>query len=151
MTREELMALPPALAVGVLFDAVAVGADLRDVPVPQAPKPPKYDMRVYQKGGFVWASEFALRMLVWWRDRYQESAAGGGQYADKDRKRAESMDRWIAWRICFPSDIWTGTRDDAEVVAKMPSHKPTLHQKDARPAPVDDTVADAQDDDSIPF
>lgn len=148
MTRDEFMSLPGALALGLLYDA---NLGLEHIEAPMVPRPPKFDMKIYQKGGYVYASEFALRMLVWWRDKYSESAAGGGQYAEKDAKRAASLDRWIAWRICFPSDIWTGTRDDAEVVAKIPSHKPTLHQRDARPAETPDYVAAEPEDDSIPF
>lgn len=147
MTRDEFMALPGALALGVLYDENE--SSLRHIEAPQIPRPPKYDMRIFQRGGYVWASEFALRMLVWWRNKYSESASNGGQYAEKDAKRAASLDRWIAWRVCFPSDIWTGTRDDREVVAKMPSHKPTLHDRDVPPVAQPDYVA--EDSDDIPF
>lgn len=143
------MALPTALALGLLYDA---NLGLESVEAPMVPRPPKYDMKVFQKGGYVWASEFALRMLVWWRNKYSESAASGGQYAEKDAKRAASLDRWIAWRICFPGDVWSGTRDDREVVAKAPSHKPTQHSREVQPVADADYVAgDVNDYGDIPF
>lgn len=125
MNRDEFISLPPAIALGVLYDIAA--SKIASVPAPEVPRPPRYDLRIYRKEGFQWASECDLRGLQYWQGRYQESASKGGQYAEKDQKRAVELDRWIGWRICNPTAIWTGTRGDTPVTAAPPADKPKVH------------------------
>jgi hypothetical protein len=100
MTREQFMALPQALQIRLLFDALdeETSRALLAQEAPAIPKPPRYDMAIYRSGGNSWASEHSLEGLIWWRNRYQQGANGGGQYADQDKKRVGHLDKWIAWR-----------------------------------------------------
>jgi hypothetical protein len=163
VTRDEFLALPPSLALGVLLDVFpSMVAKLANVEAPKVPRPPKYDFAIYRKDGIQWASETDVEGLRFWRDRYRESAEGGGQYADKDAKRMKALGFWIAWRICEPSTTWSGERQERHVTARPPSGKPEVYPRDARPAdqdsrPVvtpsfDDTDEFGPPDDSgIPF
>jgi hypothetical protein len=117
MTREQFMALPQALQIRLLFDALdeETSRALLAQEAPAIPKPPRYDMAIYRSGGNSWASEHSLEGLIWWRNRYQQGANGGGQYADQDKKRVGHLDKWIAWRELFPSECWGGTRGEDQV------------------------------------
>ncbi len=154
MNRAEFLSLPPKLALRVLFDAIdddTIRA-IEAMEKPKVPLPPKYDFRIYRKDGFMWASETDSEGLTFWRNRYTDSAAKGGQYADKDKKNAAEMDRWLAWRECEPSAAWSGERNRERVVAQPPCAKPmvyaTQRNGQKRPEPPPD---DVNLDDDIPF
>jgi hypothetical protein len=161
MTKEEFMALPAALALGLLWDA-GLDKRLATVEAPRAPRPPKYDMAIYRKGGIQWASEMDLSGLEWWQARYREGAASGGEYAEKDAKRAEKMQYWIDWRRADPQAIWSGTRNDTAVTARAPLARPEVSPRD-EPSAATTNTAPAQDfgptdysdpggdDDQLPF
>jgi hypothetical protein len=117
--------------MGLVFDVI--GSKLEAVPAPTVPLPPKYDARLSKKGGFVWMSEMLLADLEWWHARKEESANGGGKYAEKDAKTVTSLAKWIAWRKACPSDVWSGTRNDATETAAAPSRSPALHSWDDAP------------------
>lgn len=154
MTRDEFLSLPPARAIRVLFDCIDDDTmrALEALPYEKPPLPPRYDFRIYRKDGFMWASETDTEGLGYWRGRYAESAAKGGQYADKDQKNFAEMERWLKWREWFPEAIWSGERNKERVVAQAPSNKPMVYatqRNGARPAPppVDDVDLDSE----IPF
>lgn len=158
MSPEEFFALPPAIALRVLYDCLdeATVAAIRDKAKPKLPLPPKYDQAIYRRDGVQWASETDLEGLLYWRKKSSESAAGGGQYADNDRKRAEALARWIAWRECYPEAAWSGERNRDNVTAEPPSSKPAVYprtgggQRRAPPEP-DDGFGPMPADDDIPF
>jgi len=136
MNRDDFTRLPAAIALGLVWDHLELERHLGGVEAPKPPRPPKYDQRIYRKDGLQYASETDLDGLTWWHARYAESGMGGGQYAEKDAKNAERLAYWVAWRTVEPTKQWSGTRDDREVTAQAPSHKPTLYPKDGpRPAP----------------
>lgn len=157
MTKDEFMSLPPSLALGFLYD---MHPELADRSVPKVPGPPKFDSRSYRKDGmFVWCSEMQLESLEFWHRRHSESAAQGGQYAEKDVKRAKELEFWIRWRRAFPEQRWSGERDRSRVLAQAPSRDPEQHRADRNgggsrldspPAASQGEFA-APDDDSIPF
>lgn len=126
MTREEFAALPPMLALGLIYDVAS--SRLRELPAPSVPRPPKYDDRFPKKKGFfVWVSEMTFDDLVWWRGKKAESAEGGGEWAEKDGKWVVKLDKWIEWRRLFPSEVWFGTRGDERATAASPCREPALH------------------------
>lgn len=156
MTRDEFLSLPPMLALRVLFDAIDDDTmrALEAMPKPKVPFPPKYDFRIFRKDGFMWASETDLEGLRFWHKRYADSALKGGQYADKDKKNAAEMERWIAWRECEPSAAWGGERNRERVTAHAPSAKPSVwpsQRGGQRAAPPPDTGGDVDVDSEIPF
>lgn len=130
MTKEEFTSLPPALALGLLYDAVP---SLAGVEAPTAPLPPRYDLKLPKSGRCICASEMELASLEWYLQRSRESAESGGPYAEKDAKRAESLERWVAWRKCEPTAQWSGTRGDIQVTADPPSREPTLRDWQEQP------------------
>lgn len=137
MTREEFAALPPALGLKMLLDAIAKAAPevfkaLAYMDAPKVPRPPKYDMRISRKGGYQWASETDLEGLRWWLNRFRSSAADGGKYAEKDEKRADKLEYWVSWREACPDNIWTGQRNDSAVTAAAPVGKPHVHEWEER-------------------
>jgi hypothetical protein len=131
MTREEFLSLPPGIAMRVLFDCLDedTAEAIRRTAMPDLPRPPKYDFSIYRRDGVQWASETDLKGLIFWRDRARTSAEGGGQYAAKDAKNAESLNRWIAYREFYPDAPWSGERNDQAVVAAAPSAKPRVHPR----------------------
>lgn len=137
MTKDELLSLPPSVAIGLIWDASAnlqkaIGA----IEKPRGPLPPKFDRRIYRNGGFVWASESSLESLTYWLGKKREGAASGSQWAEKDAKEAEQLGRWVAYRTWFPHDPWTGTRGNSEGVrAAAPSKSPRLHSTEPREEP----------------
>jgi hypothetical protein len=131
MTRDEFLSLPPTLALRLLFDALdeeTTVALLRQE-CPKVPRSPKYDQPIYRRDGIMWASETDAEGLRFWLGKYQASAAGGGQYAEADAKRAKQMEHWIAWRECFPDAAWSGERDRTSLVAKPPSNRPAVYPR----------------------
>ncbi len=162
MTKEAFLQLPAAVAIRVLFDCLdedtvkAIG----NAEAPAAPRSPKYDQAIYRKEGVMYASETDLSGLLFWHARAVTSAASGGQYADKDKKNAESLARWIAWREWYPDAVWSGERNREAVVAKAPSAKPIVYPRTgngsrgsapAGPATYPDADYGGGGDDSIPF
>jgi hypothetical protein len=129
MTRDEFLSLPANVALGLLLDGSAKLKEIvESTEKPRSPLSPKFDRKVYRKGGFTYASEMSLENLTYWLGKKREGAVGGGQYADKDAKDAEQLDRWVKYRSWFPNDPWTGTRGDSEGVrAAPPSKSPRIH------------------------
>lgn len=125
MNREEFTALPPSMALSILLDILPSGmvAKIEGIEKPKVPFPPKYDMRVWRKSGFQWASEMDLESLTWFRDRSLKSAESGGQYAEKDRGTADKLERFTKYRAVFPSSAINLTRGDDDVTAATPSGK----------------------------
>ncbi len=160
MTRDEFKALPPALAIRVIVDAL--GSDfaqkLAAIEAPKAPRPPKYDMRISRKGGYQWASETDLDGLKWWLARFESTAAEGGKYADKDADRAKKLSYWVNWREAYPDSPWTGQRNDEVCTAPLPTSKPTVYEWEQRRdkplgyggGPSSDADDSAGGDDSFP-
>jgi hypothetical protein len=157
VTREEFLELPPAVALRVLFDALDEDTTraIAHMEKIKLPLPPKYDAMIYRQGGIMWASETALEGLLYWRDKYL--ANNDPKYAEKDRKRAATLDRWIAWRECYPDAVWGGERNEQPVTARPPSKKPTVYprtggngggQRREAPPPQDD---DIDPDSDVPF
>lgn len=165
MTRDEFEALPLRTALGVIYDTLE--RDLADVEKPFVPRPPKYDDRYPKKKGlYVWVSEMTLDDMIFWRGKKAESAAGGGQWAEKDAKWVTKFDKWIAWRQLFPAEVWSGTRGDERATAAPPSREPELHpwegngkKRNSEPPPTAggggysdaDYGSKSEDDDFIPF
>lgn len=157
MTREEFLALPPSLALALLWDN-GFAPRLADAEAPKVPRPPKFDSAIYRKGGFQWASETELESLVYWHDRYAASAMEDSKYADKDAKRAKALSYWIAWRRVLPFAAWSGERNHERVTAALPSYEPELHQTQPR-GNADEALQpasqpsfdDGAEDDDIPF
>lgn len=151
MERSEFTALPVGVALGLLFDA---NPGLARVPAPELTRPPRYDGKLFRKGGFVWMSETELASLKWWREKKQESANSGSQYAARDAKDVATLDKWIAWREQSPTECWSGTRGDESVMAAAPSRSPVLRENTRRgPAPPPDYEPEPMpaDDGEIPF
>ena len=96
MTRDELCALPPAMAIKIIAGLLLDNSDrvvlaLAEIPKPKVPLPPKYDQIIYRKDGIQYASEMDLGGLQYWHRLAVESAEGGGEYAAKDEKKAKSL------------------------------------------------------------
>lgn len=131
MTRDEFLSLPPGVALRILFDALdeeTVHAIDR-AEKPEVPRAPKYDYTIYRQNGIQYASETDIRGLTFWRDRAQASANGGGEWAIKDAKNAENLNRWLAWREFFPNEAWSGERNRVELVAAPPSARPRVYPR----------------------
>lgn len=156
MKPEDFAALPPGIALRVLLECLP--EETRDAvlakPALRSPLPPKYDQAIFRSEGVQWASELDLPSLRYWR---QKSLEGGDpKYADSNRKRAESLARWIAWRDWYPEAIWTGERDRQRVTAAPPSREPQTYPRaggnGARRPPAPTQPADEIDPDAdIPF
>jgi hypothetical protein len=146
MTPGEFCQLPPAIALRLLLDVIAhvspaILDDIARMEAPRAPRTPRFDFRIRRKGGYAWASETDLDGLRFWRNKYHESAMSGSQWAEKDAKNADKLEYWITWRECFPKDAWQGQRNDEQVTAAVPSHKPHIYEWEPRaetPAPKGD-------------
>lgn len=123
MNRDEFTSLPLRIALGVIYD-IARTQRLVDMPMPEVPKPPLYDGRLSRgERGFVWMSEMTLCDLRWWRDAKQKSADDPQRatYADRARKAVATLDKWIAWRADFPTELWSGKRGDDRATGAAPS------------------------------
>jgi hypothetical protein len=133
MTRDEFIALPASVALGLLWDKSAgMREALEKTPAPAIPRPPRFDQAIYRKGGVTWASEYALEGLQFWQGKYSESAERGGEYAEMDAKRVKQLGYWIAWRRCEPAAAWSGERNRQHVTASAPSAKPLVYEREAR-------------------
>jgi hypothetical protein len=114
------------IALGIIYDLAR--PKLEPMPRPFVPRPPKFDDRFTRKRGqFCWVSEMTLDDIEWWRGKKAESADGGGQYAESDRKWVAKFDKWLEWRRLFPSEVWSGTRGDDRATAAPPSREPRLY------------------------
>jgi hypothetical protein len=152
--RDAFFALPAAVAIRVLFDCLdeetvrAIG----NAEKPVAPRCPKFDRKIFRQGGVMWASECSIECLSFWRTRALQPATDS-KYEEANRKQAEELGRWIAWREWYPDAAWGGERDRDQVTAKPPSDKPTVYprsgngQRPAPPPPDEDINADSE----IPF
>lgn len=132
MDRDEFLALPAAVALRVLFDALdpeTVRA-IENTEAPKQPKQPKFDRKIFRQGGIMWASECDLECLRFWHGRASESASDP-KYEAANKKQAEELARWIAWREWYPNTAWSGERDSKQGVAKLPSAKPTVYPRPA--------------------
>lgn len=132
MTRDELLALPPVLALKVIYDCLddeTVKAISAKEPI-KAPQQPRFDVPLYGNGGVSYASECALSQIDWHIERAKKSAEGGGQYAEKDAKLVVKLTEWRRWRGCNPTAIWVGKRGDEEAtVAAPPSARPRTYER----------------------
>lgn len=130
MNRTEFCALPLPIMLGILYDGSPKIRELAEATeAPRRQLPPKFDLRLYRKGGHNWASEVTLESLKWWHTKALESVASGGEYAEKDQKKASNLERWIAWRSWEPEACWQGERNDKAVTARAPSKSPELHSQ----------------------
>jgi hypothetical protein len=150
--REDFFSLPPAVALRVLYDCLdedTVRA-LGKAEKPVTPRSPKFDQIIYRQGGVMWASECSVETLEFWAKRAAQST--DPKYAESDRKKLESLKRWIAWREWYPDATWSGERNREPVVAKPPSDKPTVYPRTGggpRQAPPPDE--DINTDSDIPW
>jgi hypothetical protein len=127
VTRDEFTALPPLVALGIVYDMAQ--AKLEPMPVPALPRKPKYDSQFTRKGGhYCWVSEMTLDDIIFWRGKKAEGVAAGGQYAESDQKWLVRFDAWIAWRRLYPNECWFGIRGEERVNAAPPSRDAKLHK-----------------------
>lgn len=133
MTREEFSSLPLSIALGLIYDVLK--SRLEGVPKPKLPLPPKYDGRIGRQGGFNWLSEMSLESLVWWHKEKLKGAERNDQHTARNKKTAENISKWIAWRRVFPTEQWMGIRGEEKAVAEFPSKKPELNKWDDRKTP----------------
>jgi hypothetical protein len=154
MTREEFASLPVGIALSLLFDA---HPGLAEMEKPKPAFPPKFDMRIRRKEGFMWASETDADGLKFWHDRAAKGA-DHPQYGQKNQKEAKALERWLKWRTENPQAQWTGERDHANVTAAPPASLPMVHEWQQRsPAPpggidwTNEQPASDGDFDDIPF
>lgn len=123
MTREEWTSLPLKIALGLIYD---VSTHVRNMPMPEVPRPPRYDGRLSKKGGYVWMSEMTLESLIWWHTKKAESAEAGTEFSERDGKVANTLAKWIEWRSVSPAEVWSGTRGEDRATAAAPSREPEL-------------------------
>lgn len=95
--------------------------------MPVVPRSPRYDGRLGRKGGFCWMSEMTLESLIYWENAKRTSADEGGQYADQNRRTADTLAKWIEWRSIAPDAVWSGTRGEDRATAAPPSREPKLN------------------------
>lgn len=128
MNRAEFSALPPSIALSLLWDALRLDeTELASALAPRTPRPPKYDQAIYRRDGVSWASEYDVEGLRYWRDKKSQSS--DPKYAEKDKKAAAALGFWITWRMCEPSAPWTGERNRDVVTARAPSGKPEVYPR----------------------
>lgn len=155
MTRDEYLSLPVAIQLRVLFDALdeETARVIASAEKPVLPKPPKFDQMIFRNGGVMYASECDMEGLRFWHKRSVDGF-GDPKYGESNKKRADSLSRWIAYREVFPEAVWSGERDREPVVAKAPSSKPIVYPRGNAPrrAPAPPPPEDDIDPDSaIPF
>lgn len=133
MTPEQFLALPAPIALRLLFDALdeETTRALLEKDVPKRPNAPKFDQAIYRNAGVQWASETDLEGLRFWLAKSSDPQSDP-KYADANRRRAESLSRWIAWREWFPDVAWVGERDSRQGAAKPPSSRPTVYTRKPR-------------------
>jgi hypothetical protein len=154
MTRDEFLALPPSVALRVLFDSLdeETARVIANAEKPVLPKPPKYDQVIFRQGGVMYASECDAESLRFWHKRSVDGFADP-KYGESNKKRADSLSRWLAYREVFPGAVWSGERDREPVVAKAPSSKPTVYPRGNAPrrAPAPPPEDEIDPDGPIPF
>jgi hypothetical protein len=151
MNKDEFCGLPTALALDVLWRAFGLEERLKDFQAPRVPMMPKYDYKIWRKGGYQWASETDLDGLRYWLRKAEESAENtASQYAERDAKKAQNLTRWLTWRACAPEALWSGKRDERTVTAEAPSRDPRIHARDEH-LPPEAPMPSAAEDDDIPF
>lgn len=131
MTRDEFLALPVGIALGVIYDQMP--QRMASVPAPPIPRPPKFDSKLSRKGGFCWMSEMDLNSLRYWHGK--KSQGGNPEFAEKDAKIAKDLAFWIAWRLAEPTSVWRGERFRQPAVANAPSREPTIFPWEKRGEP----------------
>ena len=130
MTPDDFKSLPTALQVRILARILFrtlpdFSAALEAEEKPEPARRPKYDMKLPAgKGQFRWASECDLEGLSYWHKRFSESE---GEWAEKDRSKAEKLQYWLSWRAEQPDAVWAGIRGDDEVTAQRPNGRPQMH------------------------
>jgi len=133
MILDEFFSLPVALQIKTLLLAAPTLADkLVLMEAPRVPRPPAFDQRIRCKNGFMWASETDLNGLHYWRDAALKP--GNPEYAEKNAKQAKSLEYWIAWRECSPTEQWHGERFHEQIKAEAPSSKPRIYEWEERGA-----------------
>lgn len=131
MDRDEFTSLPPAIALGIVYDIAA--KQLAGIEKPRLPGSPKFDSKLSRKGGmYVWVSEMLLDDIRYWHKRKSEETEG--KYAEKSQKQARELAFWIKWRECYPTEVWRGERNRAPAVANPPSRDPEQHAWESRGA-----------------
>jgi len=144
--RDSFFALPPAIAMRILFDCLdeetvkAIG----NVEAPKEPRSPKFDRSIYRQGGCNYASECSLEGLRFWHNRALQPASDP-KYEQANKKNAEELARWIAWREWYPEAVWSGERNHEQVTARPPTTKPIVYPRAGNgqrpaPPPQDETV-----------
>lgn len=123
------------IALGLVWDVAS--SRLRDLPMPHVPRSPLFDGRLSKSGdkgerGFIWMSEMTLRDLEWWEQRKRQSGDSDSQYAERDRKTADTLARWVEWRRIAPLEPWSGKRGDTRVTAASPTREPRIHAWERR-------------------
>lgn len=161
MTREEYLALPSAVALGILLDLIpSLAAALAKVPKPKPLFPPRYDRKLTRKAGqYSWCSEITLEDLRFWHQR-RIQPTDNEKWAVANKKDAEELAKWIAWRAAYPDSSWRGVRDSKQVVAAPPSRDAALYdwkrgpKRDPEPSAsvgADEYGPPAGADDGFPF
>ena len=153
LSPEEFAALPSAMALKLLAGHPSIAKYLATLDLPKVPRCPKYDLKIYRKGGYMWASETDLERLKFWRQRSLDSAAKGGQYADKDTKQAERLKYFIEFRTVESGAI-SLIRGDDMTDARAPAYKPRVIDSSYTQIKPQDQEGYGQggaDDDDIPF
>jgi hypothetical protein len=149
MTKDEWLALSDSARWGIMFNLAHVKLSAMPAPTgtatrPEAPpaarsevpdaqvRPPRFDVRIPRRDGYQWASETLLESLEWWHSRKLERAAEGGHYADKDRKLAAELERFIEWRRVAAGARWSGVRGEQSITAQPPTRDPEIHAWEER-------------------
>lgn len=161
MKREQFVALPASVALGILWDTFpGLEAKLANAEPPKLARPPKYDSAIYRKDGVTYASEYDAEGLRYWRDEKLKPIADpekAAKYGEKNVKQSKALDFWIAWRLVEPHAPWTGERNRETVTAKAPSGKPEVYPRDGARGGTDAPQASTstpsfdEDDSDIPF
>ncbi len=153
MSPDEFAGLPPAMALAIIAGHPSLAKFLDAQELPKIPRTPKYDCKIFRKGGYMWASETDLEGLKFWRQRSLDSAEKGGKYADKDTKQAERLKYFIEYRAVSDGAI-SLIRGDDMVDARAPSYKPRVIDSSYTQIKPQDQEGYGQggaDDDDIPF
>jgi hypothetical protein len=132
VNRSDFTGLPASVLAGILWDHVPeLRERLADVLVPKVPGPPKYDTVLYRSDGVQYASECDAGQLRYYLMRSEESAAKGGEWAEKDEKRAKALRFFLDWRLAHPGVAWSGERNRERVTAEPPSSRPKTYPRNA--------------------
>ncbi len=135
MTEDEFYALPLGFKCDTLAKIMpGFAGRIESLEVPKVPRAPKYDFKMWRRGGHQWASETSLEGLTYWRDLAIKSAASGGDYAEKDQKKADQLKFWTDYRQAFPETAVSLIRGDDQITAEAPVDKPRIWT----PLPKDD-------------